>query len=80
MKYIKNAPFGLFAETCAMICSEVMNIWMYLVKYTRDLCRILHRMTISTIFEYMDRAQSQIQIHISKVLQIIFQMSGRSLF
>ena len=57
-----------------------MNIWMYLVKYTRDLCRILQKMTISTIFEYMDRAQSQIQIHISKVLQIIFQMSGRSLF
>lgn len=80
MKYIKNTPFGFFAETCAIILLEVMNIWMYLVKYTRDLCRILQKMTISTIFEYMDRAQSQIQIHISKVLQIIFQMSGRSLF
>ena len=80
MKYIKNTPFGFFAETCAIILLEVMNIWMYLVKYTRDLCRILQKMMISTIFEYMDRAQSQIQIHISKVLQIIFQMSGRSLF
>ena len=35
---------------------------MYVVKYTRELYRILKRMRISTIFDYMERAQSQIQI------------------
>ena len=68
MKYIKNAPFGFFAENCALILLEVMNIWMYVVKYTCELYRIVKKMRISTIFDYMERAQSQIQIHISKVL------------
>ena len=80
MKRIKNTPFGFFAETCAIICLELMNIWMHLVKGTRDLHQILQKMTISIIYKYMDRAQSQIQIHVSKVLRIIFHMSGRSLF
>ena len=77
MKYIKNTPFGFFAETCAMICSEVMNIWMYLVKYTNELYRILQKMTNSTIFRYLDRVASQMQILISKVQGFKVEMSAK---
>ena len=51
MKYIKNTPLGFFAENCAIIRLEVINIWKYLVKYTRELYRILKKMRFSTIFE-----------------------------
>ena len=80
MKYIKNTPYAFFADTCAIICLEFMNIWMYLVRYTWALLRVLYKMTTYPIFKHMDKGQSQIHIHISKVLEIIFQMSGRSLF
>ena len=60
MKYIKNTPFGFFAETCAKTCLELMNIWMYFVKYTRDLCRILWKMTVFSMIKQMDGVQSQI--------------------
>ena len=57
-----------------------MNISMYLVNYSHELCRTLKKMTISTISRYIDGVQIQIQIHILKVLEIIFQMGGHSFF
>ena len=78
IKYIKKTPYAFFVDTCAIIHLESMNIWMYLVRYTWALLRVLYKMTAYPIFKHMDEGQSQ--IHISIVLEIIFQMSGRSLF